>query len=290
MRRFWSWAILIVVVLGVVAGGTPAQAGGSTFSFHNRWFAPGQVAAGRTQFGNASNEAGRVSDGPYFAYLIRGDRWIEPPLVPRNAIRLAQIRMSRAANGFWWASVRFVVPNVRPGQYMVSMCNDPCRSSNVGDLVGGWIFIASSSEQAKLKNMESRIADRVMVGMSQQLEDMSVQIAELRDAMGTVPPSGVTVGTQLRLDPIEEQLKVMAAQVRDLRGKSDQGLPAWLWLSGWIVAAGTAVVWRRTTVRRRTRAEITPTSDEVTWMEATPSSSPGDGLGAPRSPGELVTR
>jgi hypothetical protein len=244
MRRVSLWAVLIIVmVVGGIA--TPAEAGGSTFSFHNRWFAPGQVAAGRTQFGDGFGEQGRISDGPYFVYLVRGDRWIEPPQLPPNAIRLAPVKMKRAANGFWWASVRFVVPKVRPGQYMVSLCNDPCRNSSVGDLIGAWIFIASSPEQAKLKNMERRIADRVMEGMSQQLEDMSVQIAELRDTIGTVPPSGVTVGTQLRLAPIEEQLKLMATQVRQLRGRADQGLTAWLWLGGWLVAGSIAAAWWR---------------------------------------------
>jgi hypothetical protein len=249
------------------------------------------VAAGRTQFGDGMGGQGRIADGPYFAYLVRGDSWIEPPHLPRNAIRLAQVRMSRAANGFWWASVRFVVPNVRPGQYMVSLCNDPCRNAFVGDLMGAWIFVAASAEQAKIRNLEIRVSDRVMEGMSQQLSDMSEQLAQLREAIGAAPPSGITVGTELRLAPIEDQLKTMAAQVRDLRQPGDQGLLAWLWLSGWVVAAGIAVLWRGTTVRRRPSAKAMPTSDEVNWMEATPYSDPEEEQwGAPRSPGELVIR
>jgi hypothetical protein len=233
------------VVLGLGVPATQAEAGGATFSFHNRWFAAGQIVVGKTQFDLASNEAGRVFDGPYFAYLLRGERWIEPPHLPRDAIRVGQVEMSRAANGFWWASVRFVVPKVPPGQYMVSLCNDPCRSSNVGDLVGAWIFIANSAEQAKIKNMEIRIADRVMEGMSQQLSDMSVELEQLRQALGSAPPSGITVGTELRLEPLEEQVKSMAAELRRLRDRSDHGLPAWLWLAGWLVAGSIAAAWWR---------------------------------------------
>lgn len=250
MRRVWSWALVIVVVLAVGARAVPAEAGGSVFSFHNRWFAPGQTVAGKTEFGTASNHAGRVSDGPYFAYLLRGDRWIEPPHVPRDAIRVGQVEMSRAANGFWSASLRFVVPNVRPGQFMVSLCNDPCRSSNVGDLVGGWIFIAASAEQAKIKNLEIQVSDRVMEGMSQQLSDMYEQIEQLREAMGAAPPNGITVGTEMRLDPIEQKLARMSAELRQLHEQADQGLPAWLWLAGWLVAGSIAAAWWRSRRRR----------------------------------------
>jgi hypothetical protein len=285
MRRVSSWALVIVVVLGVVAEGTPAQAGGSTFSFHNRWFAPGQTAVSKTQFSDWAGAQGRVAEGPYFAYLVRGDRFIEPPQLPHNAVRLGQVTMLRVEGTIWEASIRFVVPRVRPGGHLVSLCNDPCRSTSVGDLVGARISIAATAEQAKMRNLEARIRERVAQDVSETISSLQQQL----DA--ATPPSGITVGTEMRLAPIEDELKTMAAQVRDLRQPGDQGLLAWLWLSGWVVAAGMAILWRRTTARRRPSANAMPTSEGVTWMEATPPSDSEDGRwGAPISAGELVSR
>jgi hypothetical protein len=253
MKRLWRVVVVLTVMVSIGIQTAPASAGGATFDFHQRWFAPGEHVAGTSQFADGiGKQDDRVADGPYIAYLIRGDRLIEPPRVPGNAIRLGPVRMQPVDFGFL-ASIRFVVPNVRPGRYTVSLCNDPCRQGAPGDLVGGWIFIAATAEQARIKNLEARIADRVMEGMSQQLSDMSVELERLRAA--AAPPSGITVATEMRLNPIEDQLESMSAELRRLRDRSDQGLFAWLWLAGWLVAGSIAAAWWRSASRGRRRLQ-----------------------------------
>lgn len=287
MLRVGRWVVLVMVVFGVLAPRVPAEAGGSTFGFNRRWYAPGQLAVGRTQFSDGVEEQGRVDDGPYFAYLIRGDRFIEPPHLPGDAILLGRIRMRPLEHGIWEASVRFVVPNVRPGSYTVSLCNDPCRSSFVGDLMGAWIFVAASAEQAKFRNLEARIEERLGQQISDTTSDLQEQLDSLREAVGS---PRISIGTELRLSRLEDQIKVMDTEVRDLRKQGDQGALAWLWLAGWIVAAGIAVLWRTTAVRHRRPKPTTKSSDEVAWNESAPI-YPDDIDGRDRSveSGELVS-
>jgi hypothetical protein len=244
MRRVCVVALLgMVAFLLGVAG--PASAGGSTFNFHRRWLAPGERVFGRTQFGDGGLGQGRVADGPYFAYLIRGDRFIEPPGLPHDALRLGQVRMHRLDGGIWLASIRFVVPNVRPGTYTVSLCNDPCRNAYVGDLMGAWISIASSGEQARIRNMEARIEERVGQQTADTISSLQQDLDLLREAVAAEESRTVSVGTDLRLSAIEDRVKAMSIQVRQLRGRTDQGLTAWLWLGGWLVAGSVAAMWWR---------------------------------------------
>jgi hypothetical protein len=244
MRR-----VCVVAVLGMVAfwlgAGASASGGGSTFDFHRRWLAPGERVFGRTQFGEGGQGQGRVSDGPYFAYLVRGDRFIEPPSIPRDAVRLGTVRMHRLGGGIWEASIRFVVPNVRPGTYTVSLCNDPCRNAYVGDLMGAWISIAASVGQAKIRNLEARIEERIGQQMSDTTSGLQQDLDLLRETVAAQQSRSISVATDLRLSSLEDQVKAMSTQVRQLRGRADQGLTAWLWLVGWLVAGSTAAAWWR---------------------------------------------
>lgn len=295
MRRIRSIVICTSTVLALLTV-IPhrAGAGGSTFSFNRRWFAPGQTAVGTTQFSDGIEGQGLVAEGPYFAYLLRGDRFIDPPHVPKDAFALGRVRMLAvdASVGIWEASIQFVIPDVRPGRYTVSLCNDPCRDAYVGDLMGAWISIAASAEQAKLKNLEAGIEERV----TQQLWETISSLQEQLDALRERPPS-TTVATELRLTATEDQIERLNAQVRDLQERADQGLMAWLWVAGWVVAAGIAILWRRTTIRQGrsvaiARSSEAPPSDEVVWNEVSPPIydeemwPPDRG----RSPGELVSR
>lgn len=293
MRRTRSILICTAVLFALLCvNSVAASGGGSTFDFNRRSFAPGQTAVGTTQFSDAVEEQGRIADGPYLAYLVRGEAFIEPPNVPHDAIRLGRVKMHRSGNSIWEASIRFVIPDVPPGTYTVSLCNDPCRNSFVGDLMGAWISVVGTAEQAKMQNLEARIEERVM----QQMWDATAGFQEQIDALRERPPS-TSVGTDLRLTTIEDQVERLNAQVSDLKKRADEAMVAWLWLAGWIVALGLAIAWRATVVRRRRSARIppqseSPLSDEVVWNEVPPPVY-DERVWQPdraRHPGELVSR
>jgi hypothetical protein len=163
---------------------------------------------------------------------------------------LGRVRMRSLGAGIWEASVRFTVPEVRPGEYAISLCNVPCLSAYVGDLMGGWIAIAATAREARTRNLEDSILARLEERNSELTDELWAQLEELRAAVDRARPPSITVGTELRLAPIEDQIKRMSAEIRDLRGQSDQGLPAWLWLAGWLVAGSIAAAWWRS---RRSR-------------------------------------
>jgi hypothetical protein len=260
MRRVWSGAVLVIVVLGVGALGTPAEAGGSTFNFNRRWFAPGQEVVGRAQFSDSVRDQGRIADGPYFAYLVRGDRLIDPPRVPRDAIPLSRVRMRAVGPGIWEASIRFVVPDVLPGIYTVSLCNDPCRNAFVGDLMGAWISVVASPEQAKMKNLEAGIEERITEQMSLATSGLEDRVQSLSDAVDAEASRTMSVAAELRLDKLDEQIERLTTEVRHVRGHADQGLIAWLWLAGWVVAGSIAAAWWRS---RRPRPQPHGSAEEA---------------------------
>ena len=76
----------------------------------------------------------------------------------------------------------------------------------------------------------------------------------------------MSVGTELRLSALQGSIKDMSTEVRALRNRGDQSTSAWLWLAGWLVAAGIALLWKTTAARRRPQMEPTH-SDEVIWSE-----------------------
>lgn len=297
MRRIRSILVWTAIVFALLSlNPVAAKGGGSTFDFNRRWFAPGQTATGTAELYDGIEGQGRVSDGPYYGYLVPGDAFIDPPRLPRNAIRLGQVTIRRLDRNIWKASLRFVVPNVRPGTYTVSLCNVPCRSSYVGDLMGAWISIAATAEQAKMRNLEDSIVARLEERNAESTDALWAQLEELRAAVDGARPPSISVGTELRLEPIEEQLQRLSAQVRRLRERGDEGLPAWLWLAGWLVAAGMAVLWTRSTRKQRramkSAAPAEPSSPgDIVWNVPPPVFDeriwqPDHSTG----PGELVTR
>jgi len=173
--------------------------------------------------------------------------------LPRKAIRLAMVKMRPVRSGIWEASIGFVVPDVRPGSYMVSLCNHPCRNAFVGDLVGAWISVAASREQAKMKNLEARIEERVAERLSDTTSAMQQDLELLRESVAAEQSRTMSVATELRLKRIDDQIKAMGTDLRNLRARADQGLIAWLWLAGWLVAGAIAAAWWRS---RRRRAQL----------------------------------
>jgi hypothetical protein len=243
MRRIRGLLVvpLAVVVLGVVgAMATEASAGGSTFSFTGRWVVPGQRVLGTAQFSDWDGASAHVADGPFFAYLVRGDRFLEPHLLITHGIRLGRIGMTQVSGDNWEASIRFVVPRVRPAHYTVGLCNDPCRNTFVGDLVGAWITITASAEEAKLNNLAAKVEQRISQQVSDMTSDVQQQLEGLRESVAADQSPMVPVAAEMRLARVESQAKAIEAQVRSLETKNDQGAAAWLWLTGWLVAGGLA--------------------------------------------------
>ncbi|HXF71339.1 MAG TPA: hypothetical protein VNO79_01845 [Actinomycetota bacterium] len=154
-RRRLALALLVASVVTPAPG--PAAAKGEPFSFHARWYEPGEVAVGRLRFDARSNEAPDRRHAPFYAYLIPMDRrewWIDPPRVPREAIRVGTVRFRPARDRDTRfdrvAVVRFTVPDLPSGFYALDYCNDPCRDSMVGIARGRTVIARTPTEAALL--------------------------------------------------------------------------------------------------------------------------------------------
>jgi hypothetical protein len=139
----------------------PAAAGGAHFSFEQEGYRPGDLAVGRTGVSWGHNERlGDPTDGPYFAYLVppgASTQYFDggAPIVPREAIKVAEVAIQNEpieqfpgfVVGPHGASIEFVVPDLAPGSYFVTHCNDPC-TTQLGDIIGGQLEIVAAGDVA----------------------------------------------------------------------------------------------------------------------------------------------
>lgn len=161
-------ALLSATFILVLPSGASAD-GGASLDFIEEFVPPGDVAEATAVVWMGEKDVRRLEEGPYIAYLVPGDRWIEPPRIPAGSIQAGVVeftppeddgvttRRERAYGGQkGLATVTFTVPDVPTDSYSVYYCNDPCTTSTIGDLIGGWIRIAEDAEESQLLAQRER--------------------------------------------------------------------------------------------------------------------------------------
>ncbi|MGH2723231.1 MAG: hypothetical protein ACRDI0_03015 [Actinomycetota bacterium] len=154
----------------------PAEAGGSWLKTDREYFSVGDHVVARGTFGTGSLE-GKVSDGPFYAYLTPGDRAWDDPLA-EEAINLGPLTITKATGQYccWVAEVEFTVPDVPVGRYRIDYCNDPCTVDGIGDLIGGMIFVGDTEREARfaarLERARARV-DRLRERLDQAAQDVA---------------------------------------------------------------------------------------------------------------------
>jgi hypothetical protein len=179
------WLATAVLTAAILATAGPAAAGGSWLETEDPYYPPGSQATARGTFGPGAYE-GRVSDGPYYAYLVPGFRWFEKPgPVPDYAIPLGPITIRRATGNYccWAASLTFTVPDLPPGRYSIDYCNDPCTVNGIGDLIGGSFWVADTQEEAGLMARIDRLEAKAesLKRIKQDLRRTEAALAEAED-------------------------------------------------------------------------------------------------------------
>ncbi len=154
--------LVLMFVFVALATAPPAGAGGATFAFDRAWYAPGDMATGRVAF-ELVNGLGTVADGPYAAYLLaRPGTSLRPGRIPHSAIRLdtVSVARSRASSTQSIARIRFLVPDIASGSYVIEICNAGCETS-LGDITFGRIEIFHTRYEAALAYRLERASQRV---------------------------------------------------------------------------------------------------------------------------------
>lgn len=196
----------LTLFLCLIALPAPALAGGAWIEPDQRVYVPGDPAVFDGSFSLAGSLEGRLSDGPYVAYLLEEGVWIERGRIPDGAIRLGPLELDRSG-GYHdvRARIEFRVPEVPTGRYHVGYCNDPCTVNGIGDLIGGSAFVVaptrvqgiafvrSDTFARKLENARSSLAsargerDRLAEDLADALGRIDGLKAELAAADRTLP-------------------------------------------------------------------------------------------------------
>jgi hypothetical protein len=152
-RRTLAAAVLLLLL---VIAPSPALADGATLDFQEEFVEPGQLAEAVTYIWLGRKDVATLEEGPFHAYLLPANTWIDPPRVPPSAIPIGEITFAQTGPREGTASLSFVVPEVESASYGIFYCNVPCEIATVGDLTGGWIRIARSAEEARLLGERER--------------------------------------------------------------------------------------------------------------------------------------
>jgi hypothetical protein len=185
MRRLLVAAIIAATVLLP----QPGTAGGSWLETPRRYLVVGEEVTARGTFGPGTNE-GEVSDGPFHAYLLPGNRWLDAGPIPPEAVPIGPMSITAAEGSVccWLGTVTFTVPDVPPGRYTISYCNDPCTVNGIGDLIGGSVQIATTREEARLGAEVDRLREQIGIlraraDRGQSLEAALEATREARDRL-----------------------------------------------------------------------------------------------------------
>jgi hypothetical protein len=221
----------LLIILAVFWPAAPAAAGGAVFQFAKEYYSPGDVVEGSTSVWMGRDAMSLLDQGPFEAYLVPSDRWIDPPRIPAGSVHVGTVDFSVTGIKEAIARVSFVVPEVQSATYSISYCNDPCTVADVGDLVGGWFKVAEDDDEAALLAKVSRLEVRNSQKAFRlaELERETRQIDRLRDAVAAA---------ETQASEMQREVVQLAGELRTERERADGG-PGVAQLVG---AAATGIV------------------------------------------------
>lgn len=229
-----------------------AGGGGALLEFDRTYYVPAEVVTAETTFSNGVANSGRIEDGPYYAYLLPSDGWIHPPEIPDVAVPLGPITITDLSGGLSTARITFVVPKVDPGPYVLALCNQPCTQATVGDLMGGWISIVPSKDEA----IRRELGDQLDRRLSRVRERLAARIQRTEKSLsGFAAERDVQELTQ-RVNSLVEDL----ALIRTELGSKTPVAEAAPWILAGIVVVGAGLFSIRRRRRRSSRISTKPLS------------------------------
>lgn len=139
--------VVVLLLFGLIEMATGiAVAGGAVWHFNGE-HQPGDIAVSVTSVAwDHDSRLGTPAEGPYLVYLVPEAGGTEAlPYVPAEGMLVGVVEIAfgpyQAEDGEWYgphhAIARFEIPDVPPGSYLISHCNDPCTNT-LGDITGGW--------------------------------------------------------------------------------------------------------------------------------------------------------
>ncbi|HJP66143.1 MAG TPA: hypothetical protein VKA30_07560 [Actinomycetota bacterium] len=256
-------ALSAALAVGVSVAG-PASAGGTVFEFDSHYYVPGDHVVG-----SALVQISAQDEGRWYAYLVRSGK--SNPRPPEQGIPLGQIDLKSIDVGHVHATISFVVPDVKPGSYLIETCNGDCSVEWFGDLVGGWFTVVATHEEIPFRALEDELTARI--------DTLQARVRSLRQQLA-VARAGVTdaVASARRAEAKAGQSNsdFMALRAELARLREESGSSA-IDLAGWFAAGVGTTLLGLMMLRRRRRRSIDTGSAE--WREFTSTDLDGELVG-----------
>lgn len=183
MRSRRSVIVVTLALLAIPALAGPSSAGGSWLAPERSAYVPSEIAVFRGDFGSGSLE-GRIADGPFVAYLLPQNRWINHQVVPGSAIRLGELTIVRMSEHLFHARVEFEVPSVPTGMYHIQYCNEPCTVNGIGDLIGGEpVAIGATRVEARLLILTQRLRWKIDAVAARARQEVLSELRRSQEAL-----------------------------------------------------------------------------------------------------------
>jgi hypothetical protein len=212
-----------VIGFGVVVGSLLAinistvSAGGAHWNFDEAYVVGERVTVSEAVWIQPkARYLGGIDDGPFSAYLVKGFPDDYPISLPADAIDLGPVLIeARHQSEYGDVTLDFFVPQVEPGEYVVALCNDPCRKP-LGDMLPTPITIAGDDAEARLleriKRLEIKLLN-VRMGMG----PLARRIA--RDAADQTEQE-----IEARLEALTKRVALAEKQIDALEARMDSKL------------------------------------------------------------------
>ncbi len=277
MRRMALLVGLVLILLPV----EPASAGGSWLDvqdgqrvhigdYNLPFAAVGSMVTMRETFTPGQQAA--VNQGPWYAYL-------RPDQGDRDPVQLGTVDIQ--GDGFpYVATTTFAVPSVSAGYYWVDVCDLGCNTG-VGDLVGGTIVIASTDSEARL------FARGLILQWMHDADVRSIDTLKRRQQslQSALDDAKAAIGAaERRADGASQRATEASEQATDVReslGTTARERDAWRLVAIFGLLALFGVGGWAVSLRRRVRALVPDSPQELTEAEANAASehahSPGGG-------------
>lgn len=203
MRRRWSTVAGMLFLLSIPA---PASAGGALLNFDRDFYVPGDAVRAESGVWLKSS-MGRLEDGPYFAYVSTFTRLEKmPPPLPDDAVEVASVDVvPRRSGEHGVASVDFVLPQVEPGRYWLTICDEGC-SITLGDIMPTPMLVAADDEDGRLRALEREL--------SEDIRSVRIELHNL--VLGHRPEA-----LRQRLTAVERDVRRLALEVNHLNAVVD---------------------------------------------------------------------
>jgi hypothetical protein len=203
--RVPRFALVVAAALGGVALlPTSASAGGGWSTPGRSSYVPAQVAVVRGTFWAGATE-GTIADGPYIAYLLPANRWIQGHRVPEVAIPVGEVMITPMDGHSFLARVAFPIPDLPAGLYHIQYCNDPCTVEALGDLIGSDLFaIGATRTEGRLLMLAQRLRSRIDEVAYRVRQEASAEIRDLKRDLSAA--AGRETNARIRVRELAETL------------------------------------------------------------------------------------